>query len=397
MYQITPGSRENGIVKTSLGFNTITHRPLKFKVYLVDIGGITMPTDGLVFYASLNGKTPNKAETGQSLTSYINNVVYQKIAGIDCGYFNNSRLSTSEVVNWNNVTLSAWLCSTTNGQTTSALHIGADTGNQMFKIGEWNGLPFVSRYSTVDETVGISILNKFHHVLATYNGSIVNFYIDGVLCKTINNSGSVTSSFISLGSDSNNQYQYNGYIAAARIYDRVLTTDEITLLSREFSSIWSCPRFSSNTREDSTWKVTCGSEYSDNYMCGKAFNGDFTYTRNKGWAGADNHPDEWLLIQNKVKPVNVKKLYFLPTNDSTADGFNSFKLYGSNDNSSFTLLYESDEALRASNGGRYYTFNNNKKYSYYKLTFRCSPYIFIGQIAMFSDTSATIDTAYDYF
>ena len=37
MYMITPGSRENGVVKASLGFNTITHRPLKFKVF---VGGI---------------------------------------------------------------------------------------------------------------------------------------------------------------------------------------------------------------------------------------------------------------------------------------------------------------------------------------------------------------------
>lgn len=407
------GKYIDDVVKTSLGFNTITHRPLKFRVLEVgDISHLVMPTNGLVFYAPLHTDEIFD-KTGKPL-DFSNNFTTKN----NIGCF---RLGNSAYVSSNHLLLGA-----TEFSASFLVNYESIASDNSYLICEYSKQDYwmfgsdINRYndrkvyfyvrtkangwnsSRIEYKLNQEIqLNKWYHFGFVYSPSYVKCYLNGVCINEYAGNTQLVDEHddtykfeIGGTTDSNSSIRY---IHSVRIYDRALTQDEITLLSREFNSIWSCPRFSSDTREDSTWKVTCGSEYSDNFMCGKAFNGDFTYTRNKGWAGANNHPDEWILIQNKVKPVNVKKLYFLPTNDNTADGFNSFKLYGSNDNSSFTLLYESDEELRASNGGRYYTFNNNKKYSYYKLTFRCSSYIFIGQIAMFSDTSATIDTAYDYF
>lgn len=160
--------------------------------------------------------------------------------------------------------------------------------------------------------------------------------------------------------------------------------------------IWLCPRFTSNNKENDSWKVTSGSEYDTRWNCGKVFNGDFTSVENNGWAGSPNNSSDWLLVQSKSKKVKVKKVYILSTYDGSTNGFDNFKLYGSNDNVTFTLLYESNIPLRYADGGRYYDINNNQSYYYYKFTFETSySYVFIAQIAMFSDSNADISMSYD--
>lgn len=71
MYQITLGSRENGIVKALLGFNTITHRPLKFRVFY-ELLRQSYVDDNTVLYIPMYGDNPfeDKSRNAYQVTNY---------------------------------------------------------------------------------------------------------------------------------------------------------------------------------------------------------------------------------------------------------------------------------------------------------------------------------------
>lgn len=173
--------------------------------------------------------------------------------------------------------------------------------------------------------------------------------------------------------------------------------DRFISVKSKSSSNWVCPRFITNIKEDDNWKISCGSEYSAGYSCNLVFNGDFNLKQDTGWSGSSGYSNDWLLVQNKVKPINVRKLYFLAGYDSGTNGFDSFKFYGSEDNENYDLLFESNSPVRTNDGNVYYEINNSKSYFYHKFTFYTSfIHIYIAQIAMFSNIKSDISFPYDY-
>lgn len=85
-------------------------------------------------------------------------------------------------------------------------------------------------------------LNKWYHVACIFGDNYQKLYLNGSLIKELSYSGMNTSfEKISLGGyfyagGSTLQEYCNCYLASARIYNRVLTQSEITLLSREFDN-----------------------------------------------------------------------------------------------------------------------------------------------------------------
>lgn len=81
-------------------------------------------------------------------------------------------------------------------------------------------------------------LNKWNHILHTYDGTNCYIYINGILKK----SGKLTKNISLLGSNGlfigGNHWspdRFSGYLAGARIYNRQLNETEILTLSQEFN------------------------------------------------------------------------------------------------------------------------------------------------------------------
>jgi hypothetical protein len=84
-----------------------------------------------------------------------------------------------------------------------------------------------------DGNSGYSYLNKFqtfHQVVATHTGTVRTLYVDNV--NVLNQSNTVTNqngnAVLPLGGYSNGQYAFFGAIPTFKLYNRVLTNDELT-------------------------------------------------------------------------------------------------------------------------------------------------------------------------
>lgn len=105
-----------------------------------------------------------------------------------------------------------------------------ESGDSSIRAGQYNGTSFVGSAST---TSGIS-LNRWYHVLYTMSsGTTGKLYLDGVLQNGTQNTSTINSTTYSpsLGSRADGLNPFNGFIRDFRIYNRVLTTSEISNLS----------------------------------------------------------------------------------------------------------------------------------------------------------------------
>lgn len=193
-----------------------------------------IPTSGLVFYAPLAAAAAT-AETGQTLTEQ-DSPAYSVCNGIPCLDTTNGYLS-SEVLNLQGAapqTLSIWLKVTSPANVAGALAHGAGGSMSMAAIGAHYNNAFASFYGTsVDYNYGVDVSDKMHHLALTYDGSVARAYIDGAIIRqdTPGEIG-IYSDDLLIGSSFG--YRIYAYLAAARIYNRVLDADEVAALAAEF-------------------------------------------------------------------------------------------------------------------------------------------------------------------
>ena len=233
------------------------------------------PTSGLTFYDSFsNANCLTTPEIGNSLSAYQTSPTFTTEDGITCIHCTgNGGLigSANGYFDTNNsiFTMSVWIKQ-------GIFPIVSDNGNgKAFSIGDWtvNGsCEFGFDKSMKEEHYELSVsrialLNYewdnaeteypisagWHHYLVTCNGNtndVLSAYIDGVYryykpFSTYENNVQIKP-IIGFGGNFTyytNDYPYgmsrdpwfNGYIAAARIYDRVLTAEEIQQLAEEFT------------------------------------------------------------------------------------------------------------------------------------------------------------------
>lgn len=202
---------------------------------------IDVPKEGLLYYASLNGSTPYKAETGQTL-QLNGSISYTTADGIPCAYFNGGSsidatidgLPTSNSAR----TVSLWL-KAAKVQKSYMLAYGYQEPSQYFclMIGQsLNHLGFVG-WSADYQISAYYDLTKWTHYLVTYGDGTLTMYANGKSQKTVSVSLYTGSSKVYLGSRIYNSEYFKGYIAAARIYNRVLSQDQITMLSKELKPV----------------------------------------------------------------------------------------------------------------------------------------------------------------
>jgi len=197
--------------------------------------------DGLVFYAPLVDSAAATATTGQSL-SYAGTVQNAQIDGISCLYLQsgNVRMTATGVVPTGNhaFTQSIWVRfpSLSKGalfaygvnSTYGSIHLQSNNSSGKINGGGW----FLDY-----ELMSNAQTDRWYHFLQTYDGTKFDGYVDGTLVATANNTDvNVQDGGISIGvqPDGSMEQISELYVCAARLYDRVLTSAEITALANEF-------------------------------------------------------------------------------------------------------------------------------------------------------------------
>ena len=206
---------------------------------LLRIGALWLGYDSaLVFYAPLAYNT-TVAVTGQRI-SLSGNGGFTTFKGIPCCYGirvlaedENSNIpilaQPRTVCGWAcfNSTQSVWLFAFgSGGNDSNTLALGCKDGKFMC----------YSSSSILQTGVTVSV-GEWYHLLVTYNGSTIKMFINGVKSgqlekklETTNDPG-VYAGYLA----TQNNFDFNGYVAGIRVYNRALSTDEILQLSKEFT------------------------------------------------------------------------------------------------------------------------------------------------------------------
>lgn len=205
-----------------------------------------MPEEGLVFYAPLS-EASDTAVTGQAFTANTE-IVYSVEQGVPCmaldnftAYFADTGLPAGN----SSRTMSCWIKRDTQFTSDSeATFFSYGTGEDMKSM---DFCFYVAYHSFAMDLYGASLSvskeynhTTWHHVLYTYDAATNKacIYVDGILgvSSTSYIPNTVLSGRVYLGVGASNDWPFGqGHIAACRIYDRVLTQDEIAALANEFT------------------------------------------------------------------------------------------------------------------------------------------------------------------
>jgi hypothetical protein len=202
--------------------------------------GWEAPSSGLVFYAPLKTVDETTAQTGENLT--FSNSTNSVQDGIYCVAFNSGYMNCigANAPTGNSPrTVSMWVKQM---QTVGEFPIGgygaSDSSgqNEFFsfrlyngRIGIWGDDADWDTYYDITQTV-------WHHYLWLNDGATDKIYIDGVFVAERSYTRDTANNYIFIGGYGHTS-DVNQYVTAFRIYNRVLTQDEITVLANEFTPI----------------------------------------------------------------------------------------------------------------------------------------------------------------
>lgn len=233
-------------ITTGLTYGT-AFVPIKGRVYdsacTIKLAGVwtNIPQEGLIFYDPLNGDNPNVPEIGGEYNISNNPPSYKEIDGIACADFSTGqRLAISGITGFpaNDVTLSCWAKQKDSGMYLILFGYGHDSsfevcmlrgdgGNGKFGIERGSG----QVYADVNLKDG-----KWHHLAATIGADGNNaIWVDGLMVHQFNQQFRIANGTLSIGTWLSGSSGSDVYMASARIYNRVLTADEIGNLAEEFS------------------------------------------------------------------------------------------------------------------------------------------------------------------
>lgn len=195
----------------------------------------TLPTDGLIFYAPLTERR-DEAETGQSL-SYNGNVDFTSIDNMSCASFGSyDYIETSFPVINSDSTVSLWIRYSHFDGEFIIFQQGASSPEQNYGIGAYSGNIQLNSYSNDIRNIGSPSSDRWYHIAVVHSGNTITAYMDGVV--TYNEEWDVSLSienstaYINRGSGGGGN---DGYISACRVYNRALTSAEISQLANEFT------------------------------------------------------------------------------------------------------------------------------------------------------------------
>ena len=193
---------------------------------------------GLLFHNPFTSKV-SVAETGQTL-EYSGTQTYTTFGGIQCMKIDSGYVKTSEnsgITGTQSRTFSFWAYPTVEGTYVNAVGCGNESNHGcMFNCGvRKDGSRLKAQFTTWGNDIdydACSADNKMHHFVYILSSSDkLQLYVDGVLKNTFDVSGINTkASPFFFGQSGAGSWNYTGYLAEVRCYDRVLNADEVASL-----------------------------------------------------------------------------------------------------------------------------------------------------------------------
>jgi hypothetical protein len=120
----------------------------------------------------------------------------------------------------------------TGGNFYDGFNLYLSSGNPFFSVGDGG-----SSYDGANNTSANLIDDSWHHVVAVMNGSTYTVYVDGsatgstaIGTTTISTTPSTTGDDFKIGArfDDNNTYAFNGYVDDVALFNRALTSSEVS-------------------------------------------------------------------------------------------------------------------------------------------------------------------------
>ena len=228
--------------ETSSGFDAFGY-PLKYDT-ASEAGCekiLPIPEYGLVFYAPLD-KEASTAVTGQSW-SISGTVNYKTVDGIPCAQFTGSQcMKSTQMTGFpaGNTprTMSAWINAVDINTDVYTFSYGATDQKGYFGLDVNSGTVQIATSSNTSPVKCPIEANKWYHFAAAYDGELLHLYCNGELFgsdafpdPTLN----TVLNYVNIGAGyAGDVFNFNGYVAACRLYDRVLSATEIKALAKEF-------------------------------------------------------------------------------------------------------------------------------------------------------------------
>ena len=197
---------------------------------------VILPTEGLVFYASLDGRTPSQAESGQALAT-TGTITYGRLRGVPCA----AEWSATAAITFSDAglpsggaarTMSMWICGR------AMMGYGRNATRALAYL--FSGASTAVNFNTSGANTAFTGLalpaDRLAHICVTVSGRLVALYVGGryVATNTLANTPNTTLSQGVIGRYASGSDYYHGYTAACRIYNRALSAREIATLAREF-------------------------------------------------------------------------------------------------------------------------------------------------------------------
>jgi hypothetical protein len=213
--------------------------------------GKSIVTDGLVFYVdaanenSYPGSGTDWADlSGDATATLTNGPTYSSNNG---GYIDFDGSNDHVEVTGINVsalsafTLEAWVypASSSADETVMGKWLGSlanssfllywDVGDSALGF-DWIVVNTSNTYSRIGTSTANGTVNAWNHVVATFSGSQIELYVNGSSVGTASFSGTLRNiSGVRLGADESSGLRpLAGNLAVAKVYDKVLSSDEIT-------------------------------------------------------------------------------------------------------------------------------------------------------------------------
>lgn len=212
--------------------------------------GKSIVTDGLVFYVdAANSKSYPGTGTdwadlsGDATATLTNGPTYSSNNG---GYIDFDGSNDHVEVTGINVsalsafTLEAWVYPTSSSadETVMGKFLGSSSNSSFllyWDVGDALGFDWVavntsSTFHRIGTTPANGTVNAWNHVAATFSGSQIELYVNGSSVGTTSFSGTLRNiSGIRLGADESSGLRpLSGNLAVAKVYDKVLSSAEIT-------------------------------------------------------------------------------------------------------------------------------------------------------------------------
>jgi formylglycine-generating enzyme len=210
---------------------------------------ISIPLDGLVAYYPFNGNAYDVSGSNNNGTPMFNPVLStdrfgnsNSCYGFD-GIDDYIAVPNSESLNSSQMSICAWVFIDVIGSENRVIvNKYSDSPHEGWSFYLYNGrLEMECRFGEwdfygFDPNAPVISTGVWHSVVATYDGSYIRTYVDGVLSSQTAKSGAITTSPITMTIGRNSAYScyfFNGKIDDVRLYNRALSTTEIMQINNE--------------------------------------------------------------------------------------------------------------------------------------------------------------------